>query len=971
MKEAKPIEINLELLGQTISLQENELIYRDQIKEMQKKIIEHTRVNVKEMEKYGKTSIMHHPCFFINGGRGSGKSTVLRALRSSLDNCVSPDGHKIKLLADLDPTELADTENFFVHILGRVQKQLQKYNRFILDGEKQNKIKQAYNCIKVMSRGLSLLTRRDANAERIDDADFFIQESVLECVSSTRLKEKFAELMDCLSSLTEVSVWLVTVDDADMNFNKCSEVFETIRKYLLNPRMVFIFAGDLKLYTMVVRGMQMGHFGHTSLKYDESRKLHIYELMDNLEEQYIMKLFPAESRMNLSYFGEIIEMEPLIKYGKEVNEISMKKYLSEELKQCHVNYDGAQVIDFMSGLSTRSALQLIAYWVKHIKRAGAGESDKEVRRRNMRYWCNGIQFISSHALTKHRIFSDALRGRGRKGIIKSLFIFGKNMEIGARGARLFSDNSEESIQKVAFYLSAEVVRQIQSVSDIIFYTFSLFPYLHRYGKDVTLTERHLNHLNGNTARQLGEDCSNAVLALKEKKDYFFNGVIPLNNSEHVSRNQNICRTSADDFFKKIVDIVKKEKTKENIIYFIVLYHSLCLCKVEEKNKFCLSIFNFLFVIQSLLDLRADDEALSDKVRCILLDRKMGLGTGNVKIENKAGNSLNVEKNENVNNKLLIEFLDELEEDNNFKAVVEDIVKWKKNSSGETNDTYLCTAESLYECWDDFWDQCNYITETSKIESYDSRDLVDAWTLFNSYLKAFRKSMKTYLGVDNSSLLDSCDLWMCLQKAEWTNSELCKALEEVNIAPIDIWLNVEKFKKFIEARLVTLKSEVGERMTRMLENIVKKSMERFTNWCSIRIYKLEQNVPDERKESMYERQGGDEELFKRKLEIIKTAIGARKTTLAGLHTEIRKRYFMAVSSIFDEQAQIVKGKLFEELKKINREEIAQRRTVQLLRDFGRSRLPYRDAIESPMEDEVYEEEIKAQHDIDNLLKDMTD
>lgn len=976
MKETESIEINLEFLGKTEPLQEHELIYRNQIREMRDKIIAQSKVNVNEMSKGDKTAIMHHPCFFINGGRGSGKSTVLRALRKSLDNHDKDDNHKIKLLADLDPTELADTENFFVHILGRVQKQLQKRKKDFLDGEKQNILKQAYNCIKVMSRGLSLLTRRNENTERCEDADYYIQESVLECVSSTQLKEKFAELMDCLSSLCEISVWLVTVDDADMNFNKCSEVFETIRKYLLNPRMVFVFAGDLKLYTMVVRGMQMGHFGKTSLKYDELRKQHIFDLMDNLEEQYIMKLFPAANRINLSYFGDIIEMNPLIKYGDEVKAIRMKKYLIEELKQCHVDYDKSQVFEFISGLSTRSALQLLAHWMKHIKRDGTDDSERAKRQRNMRYWCNGIQSISSHALIKHRIFSDALQGRGRKGIIKSLFIFGKKMEIGSRGARLFSGNSEESLQKVAFYLSAEVVRQMQSVSDIIFYMFNLFPYLQRYGKDVALSEKHVNHLNGSGARQFGEDCSNVVLALKEKKDYFFNGVIPLDNSEHMSRNENIIRISASECFHELISVVRNDKSEKNITRFIALYHSLCLCKVEEKYQFCLSIYNFLFVIQALIDLNGDDENLRDKIQSILLEKEIGLGVRYGESENTRKMSLIVEKNKT--NKLLIDFLDELEQDKQFVALIDKIEDWKKKISKTQIDTYLCTAESLYKCWDDFWDQCNYITETAKIKSYHEKDLVDAWTLFDAYLDAFRKSAKKYLGVDDSSLLNSCPLWKDLKEEDWLTTDLCQKLRKVNIAPVDIWLDIEKMKKFVVFRLNMIKTEVEGKMYKVLENIVQKATDRFDSWCTKQIYEAERYVMEKREMWMNKislKSGSKEQKLVviespiRELERLKSAIRERKTSLVESYNKLRERYHIAVPVIYKEQARSIKQRLFDELQKINSEEIAHRRIVQLINELGQSRSPYRKAIESPMENEIYEEEKKAQQEIGALLKDF--
>lgn len=49
--------------------------------------------------------------FFINGGRGSGKSTFLQSLRKSL---CEPTHYecKIDVLAEVDPTELADTEDF-------------------------------------------------------------------------------------------------------------------------------------------------------------------------------------------------------------------------------------------------------------------------------------------------------------------------------------------------------------------------------------------------------------------------------------------------------------------------------------------------------------------------------------------------------------------------------------------------------------------------------------------------------------------------------------------------------------------------------------------------------------------------------------------------------------------------------------------------------------------------------------------
>lgn len=444
----------------------------------------------------------------------------------------------------------------------------------------------------------------------------------------------------------------------------------------------------------------------------------------------------------------------------------------------------------------------------------------------------------------------------------------------------------------------------------------------------------------------------------------------------MSRNENIIRISASECFHELISVVRNDKSEKNITRFIALYHSLCLCKVEEKYQFCLSIYNFLFVIQALIDLNGDDENLRDKIQSILLEKEIGLGVRYGESENTRKMSLIVEKNKT--NKLLIDFLDELEQDKQFVALIDKIEDWKKKISKTQIDTYLCTAESLYKCWDDFWDQCNYITETAKIKSYHEKDLVDAWTLFDAYLDAFRKSAKKYLGVDDSSLLNSCPLWKDLKEEDWLTTDLCQKLRKVNIAPVDIWLDIEKMKKFVVFRLNMIKTEVEGKMYKVLENIVQKATDRFDSWCTKQIYEAERYVMEKREMWMNKislKSGSKEQKLVviespiRELERLKSAIRERKTSLVESYNKLRERYHIAVPVIYKEQARSIKQRLFDELQKINSEEIAHRRIVQLINELGQSRSPYRKAIESPMENEIYEEEKKAQQEIGALLKDF--
>lgn len=120
--------------------------------------------------------------FFINGGRGSGKSTFLQSLRKSL---CEPTHYEctIDVLAEVDPTELADTEDFFIHILGRVHSILKNITRQHDSCEygMRETCREAYSIIQRMAKGLGLLVRKPESVHETLDAGFFVQESVEAC----------------------------------------------------------------------------------------------------------------------------------------------------------------------------------------------------------------------------------------------------------------------------------------------------------------------------------------------------------------------------------------------------------------------------------------------------------------------------------------------------------------------------------------------------------------------------------------------------------------------------------------------------------------------------------------------------------------------------------------------------------------------------------------------------------------------
>lgn len=132
------VTIDLDALDSTEALSEDKLIFYDEYQRMVDNILKKARSNIKKIKS--KDSSAHNNadedsqntpnCFFINGPRGSGKSTLMRAVRQKLvkPGNTAADETTVKLypLADIDPTELGKGENFFIYLLENIRTSLTK-----------------------------------------------------------------------------------------------------------------------------------------------------------------------------------------------------------------------------------------------------------------------------------------------------------------------------------------------------------------------------------------------------------------------------------------------------------------------------------------------------------------------------------------------------------------------------------------------------------------------------------------------------------------------------------------------------------------------------------------------------------------------------------------------------------------------------------------------------------------------------
>lgn len=790
--------INLDELEKSGHLEEVELIYRDAYDSMCQTIIQKVKRNVEACKK-GITDLVSQPCFFINGGRGSGKTTLLRAVRHKICSENVIEGTKIHELAAIDPTELAETENFFIHILGRVQKKLSdmKSERILNDEDKAH-LRNAYTSIRKMSKGLGLLVRRPEDGGNSTDAGFFVQQRVEDCVSGLELKQEFAKLVETLCKLFRVDAMLVTVDDADMNFNKCSEVFETVRKYLINARMAFVFAGDLKLYAMVVRAMQLNHFGELALSYDTKREEHRFQLLDVLEDQYVMKLFPVENWICLSDFGAVIRNNPRLKLAGKSG-VRLQDFLNEMLRTMDWENSDFQILEFIRRLPTRSALQLIAYWFRHIKKGD--------KKKSAAAWTEGIRLVATQMLINQGIDSSSVCRDGLESLIPVVISHVKAMDMGMAGAALMAGVGNEAQQMVSFFLAAEVTRNVKNLSDVIQYALRIFSAIQISEREELIIDEY--QYTGDSYRW-GAICTARMMPrisdFSPGVKLFANGIIPL-----FPQSMNIGyragdRISLKEFVDKLVNEVKSVNNGMATCSGLAVYHALGRVVEQGRSIYCLSVFNLLDMVARLLDIQ--QASAKDRRKAVENELKKSSISSSVArsvTERPRSSLMRLSESRHrqgtyMGETVAFDGFKQLAEEPAAEELVDSILKWLSDAPNEE----LCVSpRELCNLWFSFMMSCQIKTNNAMVVAVDEKDLAPAGELFKSYLNAFFEYGKQS---DNTNLrkqmefLSRCPLCQAWNSNMKDSPAIFTCCNQLNIGPMELIMDKCRASLYCEERV---------------------------------------------------------------------------------------------------------------------------------------------------------------------------
>lgn len=241
--------------------------------------------------------------YFIDGTRGAGKSTFLHSAYYALGNEMTK--FRVSRLAYVDPSRIERSEIILLSILKALKNCINEARvGSSLNGE--NLIERFREQFKKLAGGLSLFT---PNHDQLQDLDpeLFFEWGLERAGHSAELRKNLHALLDSTCQALGVEALVLAFDDADTHAQHARSLLECIRKYLDTPRLVVLVTGDIELYSLMVRDHFYDSLGDAKHEQAKERADQRHKMVDHLEDQYLLKLFPMHRRLQLRPLWNLLQ----------------------------------------------------------------------------------------------------------------------------------------------------------------------------------------------------------------------------------------------------------------------------------------------------------------------------------------------------------------------------------------------------------------------------------------------------------------------------------------------------------------------------------------------------------------------------------------------------------------------------------------------------------------------------------------
>lgn len=313
----KVVTIDLEHLSPAGKIETDELIRIREFNRLKDRIVRaatELEAEEKKETKDGENPKLIGSVFFIDGTRGAGKTTFLKTMISEICASNEEGVPHFEKLAFIDPTLIETGEHILFSVLASLDalvrdRLLRSDGRFRTE-DKEEDYESWRRKLQDIARGLTLLRScengRDYPNEGSFDEIVDLNGRLDNAKYGLDLWEGLKELFGFAKKTLKVSGFILGFDDVDTNFKRGWEVLEFIRRYGNVPGLFILITGDLQLYTHLVRDNQFRNFSDSLAKNDRERVEERTRMVDHLEQQYLLKLFPVQDRIHLASIQDMV-----------------------------------------------------------------------------------------------------------------------------------------------------------------------------------------------------------------------------------------------------------------------------------------------------------------------------------------------------------------------------------------------------------------------------------------------------------------------------------------------------------------------------------------------------------------------------------------------------------------------------------------------------------------------------------------
>lgn len=371
----------------------SQLIQREAYGNLLKKLSE----NIKQAQDFAKTTHKQgsvdddgYPlgsglAYFIDGTRGAGKSTFLRYAYQHLghqdkggrqdrnNGAVIDRAVNVQPLMYLDPSRIESSEHILLHILKRLKHLAKCCSDRSAAGEREKENFRKY--FQDLAGGLHVLSGNKSGLDDLD-AELFLDHGLERAADSQRLRGKLHCVVSSVCTMYGADALVLAIDDADTKAELAMEVMECLRKYLDTPQVVTLVTGDLEMYSLLVQNHFQKDFASQDKGLNADRRKQQDRMVEHLEDQYLLKLFPIQRRIQLKTLHTLSEKQAYVVItagedgGRTLNDV-IDKIATQGLR-LRSKADKTLFREHVLKLPVRSVLQLLSTYYK----LSENESDK-------------------------------------------------------------------------------------------------------------------------------------------------------------------------------------------------------------------------------------------------------------------------------------------------------------------------------------------------------------------------------------------------------------------------------------------------------------------------------------------------------------------------------------------------------------------------------------------------------------------